>query len=34
VAAHRSNIMRKLKVKSIAELTKFAVREGLTCIEF
>ena len=33
VAAHRSHIMHKLKVKSIAELTKFAIREGLTCIE-
>jgi DNA-binding NarL/FixJ family response regulator len=33
VAAHRSHIMHKLKVKSIAELTKYAIREGLTCIE-
>jgi DNA-binding NarL/FixJ family response regulator len=33
VAAHRSHIMHKLKVKSIAELTKHAIREGLTCIE-
>ena len=33
VAAHRSHIMHKLKVKSVAELTKYAIREGLTCIE-
>ncbi len=33
VAAHRSHIMHKLKVKSIAELTKYAIREGITCIE-
>lgn len=32
VAAHRSNIMHKLKVKSIAELTKYAIREGFTCV--
>jgi len=30
VETHRSNLMTKLNVKSIAELTKFAVREGLT----
>ena len=33
VEAHRREIMRKLNVKSVAELTKFAVREGLTSIE-
>lgn len=33
VAAHRSRIMHKLKVKSVAELTKYAIREGLTCLE-
>ena len=32
IAAHRSHIMHKLKVKSVAELTKHAIREGLTCI--
>lgn len=31
VAAHRSHIMHKLRVKSIADLTKYAIREGLTC---
>jgi two-component system NarL family response regulator len=30
VEAHRRNIMRKLDLHTIAELTRFAVREGLT----
>ena len=30
VEAHRQNIMKKLNLFSIAELTKFAIREGLT----
>ncbi|MDH3582708.1 MAG: response regulator transcription factor [Phycisphaerae bacterium] len=30
VATHRRNIMRKLGIHSIAELTKYAIREGLT----
>ncbi|NMC75028.1 MAG: response regulator transcription factor [Geobacteraceae bacterium] len=30
VDTHRKHIMNKLKVGSIAELTKFAIREGLT----
>ena len=30
VETHRRNIMSKLKVDSIASLTKFAIREGLT----
>lgn len=33
VEAHRREIMRKLNVKSVAELTKFAVREGLTSVD-
>lgn len=33
VETHRSRIMEKLDMHSIAELTKFAVREGLTSIE-
>ncbi len=33
VEAHRRNIMRKLDLHSIAALTKFAVREGLTSLE-
>jgi two-component system, NarL family, response regulator LiaR len=30
VEAHRRNIMTKLGLHTIAELTKYAVREGLT----
>lgn len=30
VDVHRRNIMRKLNIHSIAELTKYAIREGLT----
>jgi len=30
VGTHRSHIMAKLDINSIAELTKFAIREGLT----
>lgn len=30
VESHRRNIMRKLDLHSVAELTKFAIREGLT----
>jgi DNA-binding NarL/FixJ family response regulator len=30
VETHRTNLMNKLKVNSVAELTKYAVREGLT----
>jgi two-component system NarL family response regulator len=33
VETHRRNIMRKLDVHSIAELTKYAVREGLTSLD-
>ena len=33
VETHRLNIMRKLDVYSVAELTKYAVREGLTSLE-
>lgn len=29
VASHRRNLMGKLKINTIAELTKFAIREGL-----
>jgi DNA-binding NarL/FixJ family response regulator len=32
VEVHRQNIMKKLNLFSIAELTKFAVREGLTSL--
>jgi two-component system, NarL family, response regulator LiaR len=33
VETHRRNIMKKLGLHSVAELTKYAVREGLTRIE-
>ena len=33
VETHRRNIMSKLKIHSMAALTKFAIREGLTSIE-
>ena len=33
IESHRRNIMEKLKIHSIAELTKFAIREGLTTID-
>ena len=33
VYAHRSNIMEKLNVTSIADLIKFAIKEGLTTLE-
>lgn len=32
VETHRRNLMRKLKIHSVAELTKLAVREGLTTL--
>jgi len=33
IETHRQNIMRKLDIYSVAELTKYAIREGLTSIE-
>ena len=33
VGTHRSHVMEKLHIHSIAELTKFAIREGLTSVE-
>jgi DNA-binding CsgD family transcriptional regulator len=32
VEVHRHNIMKKLNLFTIAELTKYAVREGLTSL--
>jgi DNA-binding NarL/FixJ family response regulator len=32
IEVHRHNIMKKLNLYSIAELTKYAVREGLTSL--
>jgi len=33
IESNRRNIMEKLGIHSVAELTKFAVREGLTSLE-
>lgn len=33
IEAHRRNIMRKLDLRSIAQLTKYAIRTGLTSLE-
>ena len=33
VTTHRQNIMSRLNIRSIAELTKYAVRTGLTSLE-
>lgn len=33
IETHRANTMRKLDVRSVAELTKAAIREGLTSVE-
>jgi DNA-binding NarL/FixJ family response regulator len=33
VETHRRNIMRKLGVHSVAELTKYAIRQGITSLE-
>jgi DNA-binding NarL/FixJ family response regulator len=33
VETHRQQIMHKLKIHSVAELTKYAIREGLTSLE-
>ncbi len=34
VDAHRRNLMTKLGVKSVADLVKYAIREGLTSLDF
>jgi DNA-binding NarL/FixJ family response regulator len=33
VETHRKQIMTKLGIRTIAELTKYAIREGLTTLE-
>jgi DNA-binding NarL/FixJ family response regulator len=34
IETHRRRIMNKLGMRSIAELTKYAIREGLTTLDF
>ncbi len=33
IEAHRRRIKDKLELRSVAELTKYAIREGLTCLD-
>jgi DNA-binding NarL/FixJ family response regulator len=33
VESHRAQIMDKLGLRTVAELTKFAIREGLTSLD-
>jgi DNA-binding NarL/FixJ family response regulator len=33
VETHRRSIMRKLKIHNVADLTKWAIREGLTQLD-
>ncbi|MCA8956898.1 MAG: response regulator transcription factor [Planctomycetes bacterium] len=33
IETHRQNIMKRLEIHSIAQLTKFAIREGLTSLD-
>lgn len=33
VEKHRQNIMDKLDIRSVAELTKYAIRQGLTSLD-
>ncbi len=33
IETHRSNMMRRLDLRSLADLTKYAIREGLTSLE-
>lgn len=33
VETHRRNVMHKLRIHSVADLTKYAIREGLTSLE-
>lgn len=34
IETHRQQIMRKINVHSVADLTKYAIREGLTSLEY
>ena len=33
IETHRQHIMAKLNTRSVAELTKYAIREGLTSLD-
>jgi hypothetical protein len=33
VATHRQNILQKLRIRSMAELTRYALREGLSSLD-
>ena len=33
VETHRSNIMKKLEVNTLADLTRYAIREGLISVD-
>jgi DNA-binding NarL/FixJ family response regulator len=33
VETHRRNIMEKLNLHSVAEITKYAIREGITSVD-
>jgi DNA-binding NarL/FixJ family response regulator len=33
VETHRRQMMQKLEIRSVADLTKFAIREGLTSLD-
>jgi len=33
IESHRQNLMDKLEIRSVAELTKYAIREGLTSLD-
>jgi len=33
VETHRRNMMQKLNMRSVAELTKYAIREGLISVD-
>jgi DNA-binding CsgD family transcriptional regulator len=33
VEAHRGQVMEKLKIHTVAGLTKYAIRQGLTSVE-
>lgn len=34
IVSHRQNIMNKLQLRSVAQLTKYAIREGLTSLDY